>query len=114
MTLDEALNLGPINFEYSKDEMTRPTGRVLDGVLTVMKACPHFVFEIEASTHADGRRIALKKLTEDRQMAFGSYFIAHGVPLDQIEFSGVVSDGTDANWSGELDRDRQLTVRLME
>lgn len=112
--LDEALALGAIQFERSRDEISRSTGRVLDGVLTVMMACPHLIFEIQASTHADGRRIALQKLTEDRQMAFGSYFIAHGVPLDQIEFSSIVTDGTGVDWSGDLDPNRQVTVRLRE
>ena len=112
--LTEALSRGPINFEYATDVLSRDTGPVLDGLLTVFNTCPHLIFSVDAATHADGRRIALQNLTEDRQTAFSSYFIAHGVPIDQVELTDVSTDPEGISGLGELDPDRQLTVRLRE
>lgn len=112
--LEEALTLGPINFEYASDELSRETGRVLDGVQTVLQTCDQFHFVVDAATHADGRRIALQNLTEDRQTAFASYFIARGVPLDQIELSEVRTDQTGLPVTVSMDQDRQISMRLRE
>ncbi|MAK62668.1 MAG: hypothetical protein CMK09_16990 [Ponticaulis sp.] len=112
--LDEALGLSPINFEYARDELTRDSGPVLDGLLSVFQTCSHLVFEIEAATHARGRRIALQNLTSDRQQAFSSYFIAHGVPIDQLELPEIITTNSGVAWAGNLDTDRQISVRLRE
>ena len=112
--LEEALQLSPLNFEFSKDEMSRETGPLLDGVFTVLQACPDQVFVVDAATYAGGRHIAGKNLTEARQTAFGSYFIAHGVPLDQIEFTEVVTDRVGLGSVPDTDPDRQVTMRMRE
>lgn len=112
--LDEALDLGPINFEYARDELSRESGPALDGVLAVMTACPHLIFYVDAAMYAGGKRIALEKLTHDRQTAVVSYFIAHGVPLDQIEMTEVRTDTSGLGRVRDVDPDRQISVRLRE
>ena len=87
---------------------------MLDGVLTVLQTCPDYQFEIDAATHADGRRIALKNLTEDRQTAVLAYFIARGVPLDQIVLTDVRQDSAGLPDAVSIDTDRQISVRLRE
>ena len=112
--LDEALSLSPINFRYARDELARESAPLLDGVLTVFQRCPEYQFLIDAATHAQGRRIALRNLTEERQTAFASYFIARGVPLDQIELTEVRLDNAGLPEPVSIDTDRQISVRLRE
>ena len=112
--LDEALSLSPINFRSARDELARESAPLLDGVLTVFQRCPEYQFLIDAATHAQGRRIALRNLTEERQTAFASYFIARGVPLDQIELTEVRLDNAGLPEPVSIDTDRQISVRLRE
>ncbi|MAJ10282.1 MAG: hypothetical protein CMK04_15635 [Ponticaulis sp.] len=112
--LEEALSLSSLNFRYARDELARESAPLLDGVLTVLQTCPDYQFVIDAATHADGRRIALKNLTEDRQTAVLAYFIARGVPLDQIVLTEVRQDSAGLPDPVSIDTDRQISVRLRE
>lgn len=89
LALAEALGAGRILFRYGDDAPKRESGVVLDGIEAVLRACPDEVLFISAYTHVNGRRIAGHQLTKARQQAISDYFIARGVPLNQIELTSL-------------------------
>lgn len=87
--LNESLALGTISFRYGDEALKRESAAVLDGVEAVLRRCPDEVLEVSAYTDVDGYRIAGKELTEARQRTVSDYFIARGVPLNQIVLTKV-------------------------
>lgn len=85
--LEEALNTGAIVFRDRDDAPKRESGLVLDGIEAVLRACPDEVLLVSAYTHVNGRRFAAEQLTKARQQAVSDYFIARGVPLNQIKLT---------------------------
>lgn len=112
--LKEALGKGRITFRYGDEALKRESGAVLDGVEAMLRACPDEVLEVSAFTHLFGQRITGKELTEARQRTVSDYFIARGVPLNQIELTEVQS-GKSAPDPGEGEDDEsQVRLRLKE
>ncbi|MFC6196639.1 hypothetical protein [Ponticaulis profundi] len=112
--LQEAESNGPLIFEERDDMLGRESALVMDAILTVMRRCDDQVFEISAYQQSNGRAIATQKLTEARQQSFVDYFIARGVPLNQIDVEPVMADQAAPEWRLGDELNRQIRVRLRE
>lgn len=112
--LHEALSENKIDFSYRRSSLKRESGETLDKIETVLKTCEDQVFEIAAYTNVNNRYVSGQELTEARQRAVSDYFIARGVPLNQVVLSEVTA-GVSAPISGDESRDNsQIRMRLKE
>lgn len=94
--LAEAETRGGFTFVRSGSRLTRESGPSIDAVLAVFERCPQVVFQLEGYTHSNGRRIASISVIRARMTTVSDYFIARGVPLDQMVLTEV-DNGRSAN-----------------
>ncbi len=112
--LQEALSGHQIEFRNRQTSMTRETGFSLDGVETVLRVCQNTQIEISAYTHVNRRYVSGQQLTEGRQRAVSDYFIARGVPLNQVSLTEVIAGASAPNIGEGALGASQIRMRLKE
>jgi OmpA-OmpF porin, OOP family len=103
-----------ISFANGRAAMDRSSGKALDRLVAVLKACPANNVEIQGHTDATGRRAKNIALSRDRAEAVSDYLVQRGVSADRLSAVGfgpdkpVASNRTD---SGKA-RNRRIEFRV--
>jgi OmpA-OmpF porin, OOP family len=104
-----------IGFTNGRAAMDRSSGKALDRLVAVLKACPSGKVEIQGHTDATGPRAKNTALSRDRAEAVKDYLVQRGVSADRLTAVGfgpdkpVASNRTD---SGKA-RNRRIEFRVV-
>jgi OOP family OmpA-OmpF porin len=84
----EKLSFTNVRFKVDSDELTEPSMKILDNVVTVLNKRKDLKLEIQGHTDSDGAAVYNQDLSERRALSVKNYLVNNGINRDRLTTIG--------------------------
>ncbi len=84
----EKLSFTNVRFKVDSDELTEPSMKILDNVVTVLNKRKDLKLEIQGHTDSDGAAVYNQDLSERRAVSVKNYLVNNGINRDRLTTIG--------------------------